>query len=284
MTANGRALPGAAVDGAPCRPYKAGQHARALSRMLLWRLLASAVIAGIVTPTLAILVGLLVVRDGTVPADSLPLRVIGSPVALGVTLLAVDYLLVRGRLARTLSKLIWAGKKALVELRATTGVTRPTDHAAAGRWLAAHPKPADEQPAVTASRAHLQVVAGDLDGAGASVASLPDLRSSDALLKAVLGAQIELAAGQPFDADDLRARVEREPDPETRAYMAVEVAALIAQARWTCGGDHLSPVDWAARYVAERDRGTLLRGYWLPLSALAIVSSLVLGIVFPSVT
>ena len=256
MTANGRALPGAAVDGAPCRPYKAGQHARALSRMLLWRLLASAVIAGIVTPTLAILVGLLVVRDGAVPADSLPLRVIGSPVALGVTLLAVDYLLVRGRLARTLSMLIWAGKKALVELRATTGVTRPTDH----------------------------VVAGDLDAARASVASLPDLSSGDALLKAVLGAQIELAAGQPFDADDLRARVERERDPETRAYMAVEVAALIAQARWTCGGDHLSPVDWAARYVAERDRGTLLRGYWLPLSALAIVSSLVLGIVFPSVT
>jgi len=284
MTANGRALPGAAADGVPCRPYQTGQHARALSRMLLWRLLASAVIAGIVTPSLAILVGLLVVRDGAVPDDSLPLRLIGSPVALGLILLAVDYLLVRGRLARTLSVLIWAGKKALVELRATTGVTRPTDRGVAEQWLAAHPKPIDEPPALTASRAHLQVVADDLQGARASVASLPELSSGDALLRGVLSAQIELAAGQPFDADDLRGRVEREPDPETRAYMAVEVAALIAQARWTCGGDHLGPVDWAAPYVAGRDRGTLLRGYWLPLTALAIVTSLVLGIIFPSVT
>jgi hypothetical protein len=284
MTANGRALPGAAAGGVPCRPYQTGQHARALSRMLLWRLLASAVIAGIVTPSLAILVGLLVMRGGTVPDDSLPLRLVSSPVALGLILLAVDYLLVRGRLARSLSMLIWAGKRALVELRATTGLTRPTDRGAAEQWLSAHPNPIDEQPAVTASRAHLQVVAGDLHGARASVASLPHLSSGDGLLKAVLGAQIELAAGQPFDADDLRVRVEREPDPETRAYMAVEVAALIAQARWTCGGDDLSPVDWAAPYVAGRDRGTLLRGYWLPLTALAIVTSLVLGIIFRSVT
>ena len=284
MTANGRALPGTAVDGVPCRPYQTGQHARALSRMLLWRLLASAVIAGILTPSIGILVGLVVVRDGSPPADPLPLRLIGSPVALGLILLAVDYLLVRGRLARTLSTLIWAGKSALVELRATTGVTRPADRGAAAQWLAAHPKPMDQQPAVTASRAHLQVVVGDLDGARASVASLPDLTSGDSLLKAVLGAQIELAAGQPFDADDLRARVERESDPETRAYMAVEVAALIAQARWTCGGDHLSPTDWAAPYIAGRDRGTLLRGYWLPLIGLALVTSLVLGIIFPSAT
>jgi len=68
-----------------------------------------------------------------------------------------------------------------------------------------------------------------------------------------------------------------------RPYRAGQHARALSQARWTCGGDHLSPVDWAARYVADRDRGTLLRGYWLPLSALAIVMSLVLGIVFPSV-
>jgi hypothetical protein len=282
MTPEGRALSGPAADGLPCRPYQPGQHARALSRMLIWRLVASAVIAGILTPTLAIVAALLFASGGSLPADSLLLRVIGSPVVLGLILLGVDYLLVRGRLARTLSTLIWAGKRALVDLRATTGVTRPGDRRAAEQWLAAHPKPVDEPPSVSASRAHLQVVAGDLDGARATVAWLPDLSGSGALLKAVLAAQVELAAGQPFDADDLRSRVEREPDPETRAYMAVEVAALIAQARWTCGGDHLSPVDWAVPFVAARDRGTLLRGYWLPVTALAIVSSLVLWFVFPN--
>ena len=284
MTPDGRALSGVAVDGVPCRPYQVGEHARALSRMLLWRLLASAVIAGIATPSIGIVLALLLARDGGAPPDALPLRLISSPLALGLILLAVDYLLVRGRLARTLSTLIWAGRRALVDLRATTGVTRPADRAAAATWLAEHPVPLDEDPATTASRVHLQVVVGDLDGARASVASLPDLSSADALLKAVLGAQVALAGGQPFAADDLRARVEQEADPETRAYMAVEVAALIAQARWTCRGDHLTPVDWAAPFVAGRDRGTLLRGYWLPVTALAVVSSIVLGIVFPGAT
>jgi hypothetical protein len=282
MTPDGRALPSAAADGVPCRRYRAGDHASALSRMLIWRLVLSAVIAGIVTPTLAIVVALLGVGGGSVPADALPTRLIGSPVALGLILMGTDYLLVRGRLSRTLSMLIWAGKRRLAELRAATGVSRPAHRGAAERWLAAHPRLSDEPPAVTASRVHLQVVAGDLDGARASVASLPDLSARDALLKAVLFAQVDLAAGRPFDAADLRARVDHEPDPETRAYMAVEVAALIAQARWTCRGDHLRATDWAAPYVAGRDRGTLLRGYWLPISVLAILSSLALWIVFPN--
>ena len=283
MTPDGRPLPGAAADGVPCRPYQTGQHAAALSRMVLWRLVASAVIAGILTPTIYLVVALLFLRDSATPSEPGPISVIGSPVALGLILVAVDYLLIRGRLARTLSTLIWAGKRALAELRATTGVTRPADRAVAAQWLAAHPKPLEEDPAVTASRVHLQVVVEDLDGARASVASLPDLNDSDALLKAVLGAQVDLAEGQPFEANDLRARVERERDPETRAYMAVEVAALIAQARWTCGGDHLAPVDWAAPYVGGRDRGTLLRGYWLPVTGLIVFVSLLLGIIFPSI-
>ena len=281
MTGEGSARPNAAVDGVPCRPYQVGQHASALSRMLLWRLLASGVIAGVLAPTISLLVALLMLR-GRPPDDLGPLRQIGSPLLLGLILLVVDYLLIRGRLSRTLSVLVWAGRRGLSDLRATTGVANPASRSGAAEWLAAHPKPPEEDPAVTASRAHLQVVVGDLDGARASVESLPDLSHSEALLKAVLGAQVDLAAGRPFDAADLRARVEAIPDQGLRAYMSAEVAALIAQARWTCGGDHLGTVDWAGPYVARRDRGTLLRSYWLPVTGLTLLVSLLLGVVFPS--
>lgn len=281
MTLEGSARPIAAVDGVPCRPYQVGQHASALSRMLLWRLLVSAVIAGILAPTISFLVALLLLRDR--PSDDLgPLRQIGSPLLLGLILLVVDYLLIRGRLSRTLSVLVWAGRRGLSDIRATTGVANPNRRSAAAEWLAAHPKPLQEDPVVTASRVHLQVVVGDLDGARASVESLPDLSHSDALLKAVLGAQVALAAGRPFDAADLRARVDAVRDQELRAYMSAEVGALIAQARWTCGGDHLGPVDWAGPYVAGRDQGTLLRSYWLPVTGLTFLASLLLGVVFPS--
>ena len=108
-------------------PCQIGQHAAALSRMVLWRLVLSAVIAGILTPTLSIIVALALMGASSSNPAGLLGRILGSPVLLGIVLVGVDYLLVRGRLARAISILIWAGKRDAAQLRATTGLrARPT--------------------------------------------------------------------------------------------------------------------------------------------------------------
>ena len=86
MTADGRALPAAATDGVPCRRYEIGQHAAALSRMVLWRLVLSAVIAGILTPTLSIIVALALMGASSSNPAGLLGRILGSPVLLGIVL------------------------------------------------------------------------------------------------------------------------------------------------------------------------------------------------------
>ena len=261
------------LDGVPCRPYRAGQHAGAVSRTLLSRLVASAVIAAglsVILPALVVLVAVGSQTGGRTPELA---RWLGSPLAFGAMILAVDYLLIRGRLARAISVLNWAGRRDLADLHAATGLLRVADPRTAERWLAEHPDPSGESPQLRGWRAHLQIITGDYAGAHATIRAIPAASAEDAVRLDALQAQLALAQGIPFDADDLRRQVAALPDGEGRATLAAEVAALVAQARWTCGGDHLGAVDWAIPLVGGRDRGTLLRGYWLPMGAMAIVTT-----------
>ena len=279
-----------AIDGVPCRPYRAGEHAATISRMLLSRLVAAAVISAAVTVVVPFVLTLLLAGEAPTPA-SVPefARWMASPLAFGTVLLAVDWLLVRGRLARSISLVTWAGRRDLQGLRAATGLVRPTDRAGAAHWLGEHREPESESPELLGWRVHLQILVGDYGPAEATIRRLEAAAGESASGEsaawtariAALRAQLALAQGLPFDAEDLRTQVAAIPDPETRAQLAAEVAALIAQARWTCGGDHLGALAWAIPLVGGRDRGTLLRGYWLPIGGLVLITSLVIGLLFP---
>lgn len=267
------------LDGVPCRPYVAGQHASAVSRMLLTRLVVAAIIAAglsVVLPVLVVLVAIGPHTGGRTPDLA---RWLGSPLAFGAMILVLDYLLIRGRLATAISLLNWAGRRDLADLHAATGLLRVADRRTAERWLAEHPDPSGESPQARGWRAHLQIIAADYAAAHATIRALRAASTEDAVRLDALQAQLALAQGIPFDADDLRRQVAALPDGEVRAILAAQVAALIAQARWTCGGDHLGAVDWAIPLVGGRDRGTLLRGYWLPMGAMAIVTTAVLTLI-----
>lgn len=267
------------LDGVPCRPYQAGQHSGAVSRLLLTRLVISAVLAAglsVVLPALVVLVAVGPHTGGRTPDLA---RWLGSPLAFGAMILLIDYLLVRGRLAQATSLLNWAGRRDLADLHAATGLLRVADRRTAERWLAEHPDPSGESAQLLGWRAHLQIIAGDYPAADATIRAIPAGSAEDAARLDALRAQLVLAQGLPFDADNLRHEVAALPDGDSRAALAAEVAALIAQARWTCGGDHLGAVDWAIPFVAGRDQGTLLRGYWLPMGAMALVTTTVLTLI-----
>jgi hypothetical protein len=270
------------VDGIPCRPYRIGEHAAAISAMLLRRLVVAAVAAALLTVVLPLAVTLVLQGEATsaaeVPAAA---RWLGSPIAFAILLLAVDVLLVRGPLATAVATLTWAGRADLAEMRAVTGLTRATDRDGARGWLAAHPEAISDTPSVRYWRAHLQVLVGDLDAARATIDGLAADAPEDAALVASLRGQLALAAGAPFDAAGLRRLVEAMPDSDGRAHAAAEAAALIAQARWTCGGDHLATLAWAAPLVGARTRGVLVRSYWVPIGVLVIVTAVVLSFLFP---
>jgi hypothetical protein len=250
--------------------------------MLLRRLVAAAVAAAVLSVLLPLAITLVVQGDATSP-DEVPAaaRAAGSPLVFALILLAVDFLLVRGRLSGAVSMLTWAGRHDAAAIVAVTGLRRPTDRAAARLWLADHPRHDPEAPEVARIRSHLQVLVGDLAGARSTTVALPRGTPADAAWAGVTEASTDLAAGQPFDARALRAAVEALPDGEERARLAAEVAALVAQGRFTCLGDHLAALDWARPLVGRRDAGVIVRGYWLPISVLVIVTALVLSFVFP---
>ncbi len=270
------------VDGIPCRPYRAGEHAATISAMLLRRLIAAAFVAAALS-LLAPFIITLVVAGGAASSDAVPgvARVAGSPLAFAVYLLVVDALLVRGRLSRALAILSWIGRRSAMQLQQATGLRRATDRSGARRWLAANPVAAGEAEAISEVRIELSMLLGDLPGARSAVANLRRDTPEQALRADIGQATIDLAAGQPFDAEALRGQVDAISDPELRADMAARVAALVAQGRFTCQGDHLEAMAWCVPYVGRRDAGLLLRGYWMPIGLLVLITAFALAFLFP---
>jgi len=270
------------VDGTPCRPYRSGEHAATMSAMLLRRLVLAALVAAALSLLLPVIVTIATVGGASTTAEVPEVaRALGSPIVFALILLVVDYLLVRGRLARALAILTWAGRQSAEDLRRVTGMRRTNDRAAARRWLAGHPETDGEPAEVAAWRVYLLVLTDELAAARSTLARLPRATPLDEVRAGTLEASIDLAAGQAFDAGALRSGVERLGNRDQRATLAVEVGALVAQGRYTCQGDHLSAVLWAAPYVGERSAGVLLRGYWLPIAGLVLVTSVVLSLLFP---
>jgi hypothetical protein len=208
-------------------------------------------------------------------------RIAGSPLAFACYLLATDFLLVRGRLSRALSILTWIGRRHQAELRETTGIGRETDRLAARDWLARNPAGEAEPEAIATVRVRLQVLTEDLDGARETVERLRRDHPDRDLQAGILEASVDLAGGQPFDADALRSQVDRVADAEQRAELAAEVAARIAEGRFTCQGNHLEAMAWAFDRVGARDSGLLLRGYWAPIIVLVLVTVAVLAFLLP---
>jgi hypothetical protein len=163
-----------------------------------------------------------------------------------------------------------------------TGIRRATNREAATRWLAEHPAAAGEPPSIAQSRASLQIRVGDLEGARASIAELQPATPGDVLAIATTQAQLALAGGQGWNVAEIRQAVAALPDSDERAHLAVEAAALEAQAAWTCGSDHLTPLAWAQPLVGNRATNTLLVGYWVPLVTVVLFTSLALAFFFGS--
>ncbi len=270
------------VDGVPCRPYRSGEYAATISAMLLRRLIAAAVAAAALSYAIPLVVTWLTVGTAASASDvPVVARIAGSPLAFACYLLVVDYLLVRGRLSRTMAILTWTQRRNLEELRAATGLRRANDRAAARDWLARNPAGDMETGVLAASRARLQLLIGDLDGARQTVADLRRAHPDQLLQVSTLEAAVDLAAGQPFDAAELRADVDRVADADLRAELAAEVAARIAEGRFTCQGDHLDAMAWAFDRVDGRDAGVLRRAYWLPIILLVLVTAGVLAFLLP---
>ncbi len=271
------------VDGVPCRPYRTGEHAATISAMLLRRLIAAAIVAAAISLVLPFVITLATV-GGAASADAIPAaaRVAGSPLAFAIYLLLVDALLVRGRLSRSLSVLSWIAQRSSAELRQTTGLRRATERAGARRWLAAHPGTDGEPDRVSAVRVELSVALGDPAGARAALDHLRRETPEQALRADLLLAMVDLAAGRPFDAEVLRGQVEGIADPELRADLAARVASRIAEGRFTCQGDHLAAMAWGFPYVGRRDRGLLLRAYWMPLGVLVLITAFALAFLLPA--
>jgi hypothetical protein len=271
------------LDGVPCRPYRVGEHAGALSRMLLWRLVISAVVAALVSAAVPLVVVVLILGvQAPTPADVPEVaKWLGSPIGFGLVFLVVDFLLIRGRLGNAISLLLWAGKLDAAAFRAATGIRNPTDRFAAARWLDQHPDPSGDTPEMLAWRAHMQIMASDYEGAEVTIKLIPRATPEHQLLANSLHAQSALAQGLPFDLGDLRSQVAALPEPEARARLAAEVAALASQARWTCDGDHLEPAVWARQFVGSRDRMALVTGYWVPIAGLVVLTSLALAFLLP---
>jgi hypothetical protein len=267
----------------PCRLYQIGEHASALSRMLLNRLLISAVVGGAVSALVPII---LLVLVAPLPSNAGLLALVSStiswPIAFAIAFTVCDYLLVRGRLANALGLLAWAGQTDAAALRALTGIRRATDRTAAARWLADHPAVADEQRSIAEWRASLQVVVGDLAGARRTHGDLRSDTPAEVISAALLDAQVSLASGKGWNGAEFREAVAALADGPERAHLAVEVGALEAQAAWTCRGDHLAPLAWARPFAGSRARGVMLRSYWVPLLAMLLVSSVAIAFLFGS--
>jgi hypothetical protein len=273
----------AAEQVTPCRPYKIGEHASALSRMLLNRLLISAVVGGVVSALVPII---LLVLVAPLPSNAGLLALVSStiswPIAFAIAFTVCDYLLVRGRLANALGLLAWAGQTDAAALRALTGIRRATDRTAAARWLADHPAVAGVPRSTAEWRASLQVVVGDLSGARATVRDLRSDTPAEVISAALLDAQVSLASGKRWNGAELREAVAALADGPERAHLAVEAGALEAQAAWTCRGDHLAPLAWARPFAGSRAGGVMLRTYWVPLVAMLLVSSVAIAFLFGS--
>lgn len=270
------------VDGVPCRPYRPGEHAATISAMLLRRLILAAVMGAALSFLVPLVITSLTVGTAASTADIPTIaRMAGSPLAFACYLLAVDYLLVRGRLSRTLSILTWIGRRHLAELRDATGIRRETDRVAARDWLARNPAGDRESAAVAAIRVRLQVLIGDLEGARQTVEQLRRAHPDHELQAGILEATVDLAGGQPFDADELRAQADRVPDADQRAALAAEVAARVAEGRFTCQGNHLEAMAWAFDRVGARDSGLLVRAYWAPIVVLVLLTVAVLAFLLP---
>ena len=246
-------------DARPCRAYRIGDHTAWIRRRMLRSMLLAALLAATAS-VLPVLVGAMAWRE---PAMGEVLGWAGT-LTFAAVFIGGHWLLFGPRRWSAVEPLIWSGRHAAAALAAETGISDPTDREAARGWLDATPHVGGEPPARTYWRAYCHLLVGDVPAARSFAELLPatgDMR----VPRATLMAQIALGSGEPFDVSSLRAAVIEAPDSLDRAIAASEVAALTAQAAWTCEADDVAPVLAMRPYIGRRARGTLLRLYWLPL-------------------
>ena len=259
----------------PCRPYRIGDHARAIRNRLLVSMVVSVVIAAAATVIVPIGLAVAVPGEGGLAASSL-----AAIVTLPVAFVIGHWALVGPRRWTALEILIWGGRFAAAGFSATTGIRDPTDRAAAAAWLASRPADDEKDPAVTYWRAYVRVLTGDPDGARADVPRLEGVEGYDFARAELLG-EIDLSEGKPVDVAAVEAAARAIEDPFQRAIAAANLGALGAQLAWTCGRDDVAPVLAVRPLVGDHARGFMLRHYWLPFVAVTAASAVVFSIVRP---
>jgi hypothetical protein len=259
----------------PCRPYRIGDHARAIRNRMLVSMLISVPIAAAATVIVPIGLALAVPGEGGLAASS-----VAAAVTLPAAFVIGHWALLGPRRWTALEILIWGGRLAAAGFAATTGIRDPADRPAAAAWLASHPVEDEEEPAVTYWRAYVRVLTGDPDGARAEIARLEGVAGYDFARAELLG-EIDLSEGKPVDLAALGAATRAIEDPFQRAFAAANLAALGAQLAWTCGHDNVAPVLAVRPLVGTHARGFMLRHYWLPFVAVTAASAVVFSIVRP---
>jgi hypothetical protein len=260
---------------APCRPYRIGDHARAIRNRLLVSMLISVVIAAPVSVLVPLGLVLALPHEAGVAASS-----VAAAITLPAAFVVGHWALVGQRRWAAPEILIWGGRFAAAGFAATTGIRNPTDRAAAAAWLASQPADDEEDPALTYWRAYVRLLTGDPDGARADVALLEGVAGYEFARAELLG-EIDLSEGTPVDVVAVEAATRAIGDPFQRAIAAANLGALRAQLAWTCGRDDVAPVLAVRPLVGSHARGFILRRYWLPFVAVATASAVVLSIVRP---
>ena len=128
--------PPAAERAQPCRPYRVGEHSRALRNRLLVSMLIAVVIAAAATVIVPIGIALAVPGDGGRQASE-----VAALVTLPVVFVVEHWALIGPRRWAALELLIWASRFAAAGYTAATGIREPTDlnggglarHAPSGR-------------------------------------------------------------------------------------------------------------------------------------------------------
>lgn len=252
----------------PCRPYRPGDHARWLRGRLNRSMLIAAVVGGILSSVIGL--GATYAARGMqgLPAVIAEWSIV---VLFPVAFFAIHWATIGRHRWAAIELVMWAGRIDTARYLAATGIRDPTDRDRAAAWLAAHPPVDGEDPEATYWRAYIHLLLGEHAAGRAELSRLPEGAVRDHE-RATLAAQLDLAEGLPVAIRPLEVAIEALEPGETRAVAAVEVGALRSQVAWTCGEDDVAPVLAALPLVDGRARRTLLRHYWLPLAATAVVA------------
>jgi hypothetical protein len=169
------------------------------------------------------------------------------------------------RSRRAFEAFSWLGEWDLRQARAAGIARAPTSPRAARRWLGAHPLSAGDERSLLAYRVDILALAGELDQARATAASLPERTPAERFERAAATDIADWRAGGPGNlaAMERAASEILPPDGDERLRAEVSIAAAKVRRRMADGrttpGDALEPLLEIRKRLGARADGQVGR-------------------------